>query len=114
MKRMTMLMSFLSFLSFLVVSAPLAEAQDVHYLGKFIDREGALIRVAGQEYEVSVGTVIPACGTVTQITDRHLIVQRVLSEEEKEELARQGAAVYDILEIHIPHSDLRLVPVPVP
>ena len=39
---------------------------------------------------------------------------QVLSEEEKEELARQGAAVYDILEIHIPHSDLRLVPVPVP
>ena len=110
MKRMTML---LSFLAFLVVSAPFAAAQDVHYLGKFIDREGALIRVAGQEYEVSVGTVIPGWGTVKQITDRHLIVERVLSEEEKEELARQGAAVYDILEIHIPHSDLRLVPVPV-
>ena len=111
MKRMTML---LSFFVFLLVSAPFADTQDVHYLGKFIDREGALIRVSGQEYEVAVGTVIPGWGTVKQITDRHLIVQRVLSEEEKEELARQGAAVYDILEIHIPHSDLRLVPVPVP
>ena len=70
--------------------------------------------MSGQEYEVSVGTVIPGWGTVKQITDRHLIVQRVLSEEEKEELARQGAAVYDVLEIRIPHSDLRLVPVPVP
>ena len=38
---------------------------------------------------------------------------QVLSEGEKEELVRQGAAAYDILEIHIPHSDLRLVPVPV-
>ncbi len=111
MKGMTL---FLSFLAFLLVSVPLAEAEDVHYLGKFIDREGALIWVSGQEYEVSEGTVIPGWGTVKQITDRHLIVQRVLSEEEKEELALQGAAVYDILEIHIPHSDLRLVPVPVP
>jgi len=111
MKRMILL---LSFLAFSVVSAPFAEAQDIHYLGKFIDRGGALIWVSGQEYEVSVGTVIPGWGTVKQITDRHLIVQRILSEEEKEELARQGAAVYDVLEFHIPHRDLRLVPVPVP
>lgn len=110
MKRMTML---LSFCTFLVVSIPFAEAEDVHYLGKFIDREGALIWISGQEYEVSEGSVIPGWGTVKEITDRHLIVQRVLSEEEKEEMARQGAAVYDILEIHIPHRDLRLVPVPV-
>ncbi len=110
MKGMTL---FLFFFIFLLVSASFAQTQEVRYLGRFIDREAALIRLSGQDYEISEGTVIPGWGTVKQITDTHLIVQRVLSEAEKEELAGQGAAVYDILEIHIPHDDLRIVPVPV-
>jgi hypothetical protein len=111
---MKSMMWLVSVFAFLVVSASFADAQEIQYLGKLIGREAGLIRMAGQDYEVSVGTVIPGWGTVHQITDRHLILQRVLSEEEKEEIARQGGAIYGILEIHLPHQDLRLVPVPVP
>ena len=111
MKGMTLLVSVFAFL---VVSASFADAQEIQYLGKLSGREAGLIRMSGQDYEVSEGTVIPGWGTVKEITDRHLILQRVLSEAEKEEIARQGGAIYEILEIHLPHQDLRLVPVPIP
>ena len=111
MKSMTLLFSVLALL---LGSPSFADAQGIQYLGKLIDREAGLIRMSGQDYEVSEGTVIPGWGTVKEITDRLLILQRVLSEAEKEEIARQGGAIYEILEIHLPHQDLRLVPVPVP
>jgi hypothetical protein len=52
---------------------------------------------------------IPDYGTVTQITDTHLIVERRLSDSEKEDLKRRGAAAYSVIETRIPREDLRLV-----
>jgi len=106
------IMFFLSFITFLLVSVSLANGQDVQYLGKIADREAGIVRLSGQDYEVSEGSEIPGVGTVKQITDTHLILRQALSEQEKEELVVQGAAVYDVLEIHIPLQNLRVVTVP--
>jgi hypothetical protein len=84
--------------------------QEVHYLEKLVDREAALIQISGQEYEVSLGTLVPGWGTVRQITDSHLILDHPLSQEEKDELWFQGAAEYDTLQIRIPHEAIRVVP----
>jgi hypothetical protein len=100
----------LSFLVSLFVLNPFVGAQELHYLGKFAGRQAGLIRMSGQHYEVTEGTVIPGWGSVKMMTDGHLILHIVLSEADKQELARQGAAVYDILQIEIPHENLRLVP----
>ena len=98
------------FLFSLFALSPFAGAQDLHYLGKFAGRQAGLIRMSGQHYEVTEGTVIPGWGSVKMMTDSHLILHIVLSEADKQELARQGAAVYDILQIEISHENLRLVP----
>lgn len=98
------------FLIFLFGLASWATAQEIHYLGRFPERGTGLIRILGQHYEVAEGTVIANWGTVAAVTQNDLILQVVLSEAEKQELARKGAAVYDILQIHIPREDLKLVP----
>ena len=110
MKRM--ILSLFTSVVFLIVFVSFANSQEVQYLGKFSDRDAGVIRISGQDYEVSEGSVIQGWGTVKQITDTHLILQLVVSDEEKAELARAGAAMYDILEIHLPHEDLRVVTVP--
>jgi hypothetical protein len=90
----------------------LADAQEVHYLGKSSGQETGLIQISGKNYEVSEGSLIPGWGTVRQITETHLVLDKALSEEDKEELRLQGAAVYDILRILVPHEALRVVPAP--
>ncbi len=100
----------LSFLISLFGLNNFVAAQELHYLGKFTGRQAGLIRISGQHYEVTEGTVIPGWGAVKMMTDSHLILHIVLSEADKQELARKGAAVYDILQIEIPHENLRLVP----
>ena len=94
----------------LFVFSPFVGAQELHYLGKFSGRQAGLIRIAGQHYEVTEGTLIAGWGAVRMITDSHLILHIVLSEADKQDLASKGAAVYDILQIEIPHENLRLVP----
>ena len=107
MKRIALSLSFLVFmLGFL----PQIDAQEVHYLGKLGGGEGGLIQISGKDYEVSEGTLITGWGTVRQITDTHLILDKALSEEDKEALTFQGAAVYDVLQIQIPHETIRVVP----
>ena len=56
--------------------------------------------------------MIQGWGTIRQITETHLVLDKTLSEEDKEELRLQGAAVYDILQILVPHEALRVVPAP--
>ena len=100
----------LSFLFSLFVSSPFVGAQELHYLGKFAGRQAGLIRMSGQDFEVTEGTVIAGWGAVKMLTDSYLILHIVLSDADKQELVRKGAAVYDILQIEIPHENLRLVP----
>ena len=109
MKR---IVPFFSFLAFLLTFISLVDAQEIHYLGKISDQETGLIQLSGKDYEVSEGSLIPGWGTIRQITDTHLVLVKSLSEEDKEALRLQGAAVHDILQIHIPHKALRVVPVP--
>ncbi|HAR95668.1 MAG TPA: hypothetical protein DCR97_06870 [Deltaproteobacteria bacterium] len=91
-----------------VISAFNGVAEEIRYIGKLNGQDAAVV-TAGYEIQVSVGTSIPGCGTVTQITDTHLIVERRLSDSEKEALKRQGAAAYSVIETHIPREDLRLI-----
>lgn len=89
--------------------SPLAvKAEEVSYIERLSNQDATVV-IAGKESQVSVGTSIPDCGTVTQITDTHLIMERRLSDSEKEELKRQGAAPYSVIETRIPREDLRLV-----
>ena len=102
-------MGFLYLFSLFVFSS-FVDAQELHYLGKFAGRQAGLIRISGQHYEVTEGTLIAGWGAVKMITDSHLILHIVLSETDKQDLVSKGAAVYDILQIEIPHENLRLVP----
>lgn len=83
-------------------------ADEVTYVRKLNDQEAAAI-ISGEETKLSVGTVIPGQGTVVRITDKYLIVERRLTDLEKQDLERQGAAVYEVLETRIPRYDLRIV-----
>jgi hypothetical protein len=101
---------FCAFLAFWLVPGFSLNAEDLSYLGKFEGEEVGLVRIADRDYEVSVGTVLEGRGTVKEIMDTHLIIERVLSDTERAELEFQGAAVYDAVHIYIPHHDLRVVP----
>jgi hypothetical protein len=101
-----------AFLAFCFTIGVIVQAGDVVYLGKFAGEEVGLIRIEGQDHEVSVGTMIDHWGTVTEITDTHVVIRRVLSEVEKADLEAQGAAVYDAIRIYLPHQGLRVVPIP--
>jgi UDP-glucose 4-epimerase len=101
-----------SFLAFLLAFAFPADAQELRYLGKLSGQESGWIQISGKDYEVSEGTLIPGWGTVKQITEAHLVIDKALSEGEKEGLRIQGGAVYDVLQIFVPHKALRVVPAP--
>jgi hypothetical protein len=102
----------ISFLAFLLASTSLVYPQELHYLGKSRGQETGWIQISGKDYEISEGFLIPGWGTVRQITETHLVLDKALSEEDKEGLRLQGGTVYDILQIHIPHKALRVVPAP--
>ena len=60
-----------------------------------------------QYYEIDAGTEIPAWGRVKEVADDRLVVEQARTEAEKLRLQEQGALVYDVLEIHVLHEDLR-------
>ena len=101
-----------SFIAFLLAFTSLVDAQELHYLGKSQGQETGWIQISGKDYEVSVGSLIPGWGTIRQITETHLVMDKALSEGDKEELRLQGAAVYDVLQILVPHEARRVVPAP--
>ena len=81
----------ISFLAFLLAITSLVYAQDLHYLGKSSGQETGWIQISGKDYEISEGFLIPGWGTVRQITETHLVLDKALSEEDKEGLRLQGA-----------------------
>ena len=101
-----------SFLAFLLAFTFPADAQELRYLGKLSGQETGLIQISGQDYEVAEGTLIPGWGTIRKITETHLVLDKALSEGDKEELRLQGAAVFDVFQILVPHEARRVVPAP--
>jgi hypothetical protein len=96
-------------IALLLVSVPSVSSQDLRYLGRDAqDVRKGWIEMERQYYNVVVGTVISGWGTVTEVTDTHIITEYALTEAEKEELHRQGAAAYDVIRIKIPHESLRI------
>jgi hypothetical protein len=101
-----------SFIVFFITFTSLVYPQDLHYLGKSSGQETGWIQISGKDYEVAEGTLIPGWGTIRQITETHLVIDKTLSEEDKEDLRLQGAAVFDVLQILVPHEARRVVPAP--
>jgi hypothetical protein len=93
----------------LLVLVSSASSQDVRYHGKDAqDARKGWIAIQGQYYHVVVGTVISGWGTVTEVTDTHIITEYTLTEAEKEDVRRQGASVYNAVQIRIPHETFRI------
>ena len=96
-------------IALLVVSVSSVSSQDVRYLGRDAqDVRQGWIEMQGQYYHVVVGTVISGWGTVTEVADTHIVTEYALTETEKEDLRRQGAAVYNVVQIRIPHEAFRI------
>jgi hypothetical protein len=80
----------------------------LRYWGARPDASVGWIEVGDQRYyEVTEGTEIPTWGSVKEIREDRLIVERRLSEPEKARLRESGALVHDLFEFHIPREDLR-------
>jgi hypothetical protein len=93
----------------LFVSVSSVTSQELRFLGRdAVDSQKGWIQIQGQYYQVVVGTVISGWGTVTEIANSHLVTEYALTESEVEKLRNQGAAVYRVLQVKIPHEDLRL------
>lgn len=94
----------------LAASTPIS-AQEVRYLGR--DPGSGTGRVDsgdGTVYEVREGDDLFGLGTVRQIEDLQLVVDRALPPEEKQWLRDEGAQVYDVLQFSIPRSDIGSAP----
>lgn len=91
----------------LLVVAHSARSDDIRYMGRIVGANAGRAQVSGKNVDLLPGTSIPGWGTVTEITDTHLLLQRELTDRDRGELRRQGAADYEILEITIPREDLR-------
>jgi hypothetical protein len=100
-------------LAFLVVAGPLlttvAEADPLHYWGlhQDLDRTG-VIELDRQWHSVRVGDVIPSWGTVRAVGAAEIVVERSLTDEEKDALSAQDKAVYDAQHLHIRNIQLML------
>lgn len=91
-----------------LISISSGHAQQLRYWGQSPGAAKGWIEFGpGKYYEIAPGVEIPGWGRVKAVSDSRLIVEQVLIEEQKERLRDQGAMVYDVLEIHIPHEDLR-------
>ena len=81
--------------------------ETLRYWGTGPDPATGTIEIGKGRYErVTVGTEIPGWGRVTALTDSHLVVERVLSDLDKQELADKGAMVYDRIEMRFSREDL--------
>lgn len=78
------------------LTAAAAHAQEMRYWGRAQGApHRAVIDFQGQYYSVAEGDEIPGVGTVTAVTDHALVVERVLTDADKDRLAAQGLAVHD-------------------
>jgi hypothetical protein len=103
--------SMLGGVVFLLVSASVLSGQELRYLGRDVqDVKKGWIEMQGQYYEVVAGTAISGWGTVIDVSESYLIMQHTLTETEKDNLRRQGAAVYNVNQIKIPNEGLLQCP----
>jgi hypothetical protein len=103
------------------VCVSVGHAEQLRYWGQ--PQPGAatgLIQLGASHYAgIEVGTEIPGWGRVTRMSDSYLVIEQVLTDAQRDALARQGAMVHDVLEIHVPREDQRrgqgyLSPLPTP
>lgn len=93
----------------LAVTATWASAEPPKYLGKHpADPARGVIEQDGVQFEIVPGTEVPGWGQVQAIGDETLIIDRHLSEAEKEDLRAHGAPVYDISRVRVPREDLKV------
>lgn len=93
----------------LLSTAPtLAIAQPLRYLGRAADVPGGVITLGGHAHDdIHPGTDVPGWGRVTDVRDDRIVIERIRTDAEKEEMARRGALPHDVLEIHVLRDELR-------
>ena len=92
-----------------LLSPVVLNAQEIRYWGKNPSGEkGGIEMSKGRYYEVGEGDSLGGWGKVKEVGEHHLILEQVLTDEDKERLESQGKMVYDVLEIHIVREDIRL------
>ena|SRR5215831_9219632 len=90
------------------VCVSVGHAEQLRYWGQNADTVTGVIQLGTNHHAgIEVGAEIPGWGRVKRMSDSHLVVEQVLTKEQREALSRQGAQVHDVLEIHIPREDLR-------
>jgi hypothetical protein len=111
---MLALRSIVLSVAIVLAAAAASQAQPLLYWGRAARTPAGWIQFgAGEAQTVEPGVEIPAWGRVKEVHDDRIVVERAVSEAEKQDLEARGALVYDVLEIHILREDLRqLVPMP--
>jgi hypothetical protein len=85
-------------------------ARELRYLGKKpAENRGWIEMERGHYYEVGEGDMIPGWGRVKKLDDYSIVLERALTELEKESMRSRGSLAYDVLEIEIPREDLRVI-----
>jgi hypothetical protein len=84
-------------------------AEPLKYLGKHpADPAQGVVEQNGVQYSVAPGSDVPGWGQVREIADDTLVIDRHLTDAEKDDLRARGAQVYDISRVRVPREDLRV------
>jgi hypothetical protein len=91
-----------TFVLLLGAGTPLRD-QGLHYRGPLTDGSATgRVEVLGAAYSVSAGDLIPGWGRVKAVTARALVIERALTEAERQAREAQGLLAADVLEMRIP------------
>jgi hypothetical protein len=75
---------------------------ELRYLGRLPDGSRGRIQYLGRPYDVRAGDSIPRWGRVRAVTARALVLERALSEAEKQALEAEGLFAPDVRQVRIP------------
>jgi hypothetical protein len=98
----------------LTLTAPV-HGQPLQYWGRQPHALTGWVELGNENFhEIGVGSELPGWGRIREVHDDRLIVEQVRTDSEKQRLQEQGAAVYDVLEIHLLRQDLRYPQLAIP
>ena len=98
--------------SLLTAVATLAQTSDpaIQYWGLWQGSDRGVIRLQDQYYTIGKGDQIPGVGTVQDFTNEALIVERLFTPQEKEDMEAKGQKPIDGQIRRIPNLGSRLGP----
>jgi hypothetical protein len=87
-------------------------AGELRYLAWDGSHARAVVEIAGAARSLSLGDPVPGYGAVIELDPSHIVLRRVLSDAEREDLARRGSVVHRAEKVLVIREDLRFHAIP--